>query len=156
MRKPIKDFPNYEIDTKGNVYNVKTGKKLKPGNVRNGYKQVRLWVNGKSKAKYVHVLVAETFIREKKADEEVDHINHNTRDNSLSNLRIIKRQLNRSLQLKRRPVVEIINNEVSFGYLSLSTVKGIWTQNLHRELKKKTKVTVQGRVFVSERSDNVG
>ena len=34
-------------------------------------------------------------------------------------------------------------------------IKGIWAQNLHRELKKKTKVTVQGRVFVSERSDNV-
>lgn len=156
MRKPIKDFPNYEIDTKGNVYNVNTGWKLRPRNVRNGYKQVLLYRNGKSTAKYVHVLVAETFIREKKKDEEVDHINHNRDDNSLTNLRIIKRQLNRSLQTKRRSIVEIINSEVSLAYLSLNSVKGIWTQNLHRDLKKKSKVNIQGRVFVTERSDKVG
>ena len=60
--KTIKEFPNYEVSTYGNVRNVKTGKILKPLKTPYGYLQVELFNNGKSQFIKIHVLVAKAFL----------------------------------------------------------------------------------------------
>lgn len=39
----MKDFPNYDVTKNGEVFNLKTGKKLK-GYLRNGYLRVKLYI----------------------------------------------------------------------------------------------------------------
>lgn len=55
-KEPIKDFPEYKIDTLGNVYN-KNGS-LKNCTVSNNYKVAGFIVNGKKYTKRVNRLVA--------------------------------------------------------------------------------------------------
>lgn len=108
QRKPIKDFPGYEIDTEGNVYTCwkripighdKLGriigsknilssvpKKLKPSNI-SGYLRVVLYKKKIRHRKTVHRLLAETFIKNKYDYPIVCHNNGNSLDNKLSNLR---------------------------------------------------------------------
>ena len=61
--KAIKGFENYyEVSTFGNVRNSKNGRLRKPKETRDGYLQVCLYVESKMTTKYIHRLVAETFI----------------------------------------------------------------------------------------------
>ena len=52
----IKGFPGYEVTKDGDVY-AKDGKKMHPYDKGNGYKQVKLFKNGKKYPKSVHKLV---------------------------------------------------------------------------------------------------
>ena len=58
----INGWPNYEVSTYGNVRNVKTRKMLKPFKAGNGYLQVELFNNGKSRYMKIHILVAKAFL----------------------------------------------------------------------------------------------
>ena len=98
--KPIKGYENkYEVSNLGRIKslkriikadfhfgNTRTYKEriLKVGNVR-GYQQVNL-LDGNSKHKYVHRLVAETFIPNPKGLSEVNHKDENKSNNCVSNL----------------------------------------------------------------------
>lgn len=85
-KRTIRDFPNYTIDTTGNVLN-KHGKAIQPEVTNNGYLRVSL-SNDKIKHKHlsVHRVVAETFVPNPNDLPQVNHINENKRDNSVSNL----------------------------------------------------------------------
>ena len=87
--KPIDGYSSYEISNLGNVKNKKTGKILKPGLSGNGYYTVSLWKNGKAHTKYIHELLAYSFIGVKKKGFTVNHIDGNKLNNDLSNLEII-------------------------------------------------------------------
>jgi len=85
------NFNNYEIGEEGNVYNIKSGRKLKPfPDGRRGYLKVKLYYGGVNKKMTIaiHRAMMEIF---KPLDDytgmEVDHINKNITDNRLSNLR---------------------------------------------------------------------
>ena len=60
--KTIKEFPNYEVSTYGNVRNVKTGKILKPNKDKDNYLYVNLYNNSKFQSIKIHVLVAKAFL----------------------------------------------------------------------------------------------
>ena len=89
-----KDIPNwklYQVSNKGNVKSLnynKTGKEriLKPSLCSRGYPKVGLSVNGKSKSKRVHRIVAETFISNPKSKPNINHINGIKTDNRVDNL----------------------------------------------------------------------
>lgn len=85
MLKNIEGFENYSISDDGEVYNNKTGRKLKKGISTSGYYHIQLYKNKKVYMKYIHRLVAQAFIKGEK--EQVDHINGNKLDNHVSNLR---------------------------------------------------------------------
>jgi hypothetical protein len=89
----IDDFPDYEIDTNGNVWNRITGKMLNPNNCY-GYKKVCLFKDSKPYFKFVHRLVAMTFINNPNDKEQVDHIDNNKINNKLYNLRWVTKQEN--------------------------------------------------------------
>ena len=83
----IQDFPNYQISNFGNVKNINTNKILKSQLDKDGYLQVLLYCNKLSKTKKIHRLVGKYFIPNPENKPEIDHIDNNPLNNSLSNLR---------------------------------------------------------------------
>lgn len=69
----IKNYPNYEISSLGNVKNKKTNKILKPFSTGNEYLKVSLSNNSKTKQFFVHRLVAQAFIPNPNNLPEVNH-----------------------------------------------------------------------------------
>ena len=79
----------YEISRKGIIRslhkaNYKNTISVRPG--RGGYFSARLSKEGKSNSKYLHRLVAETFIPNPEGKEIVNHINGNKLDYRIQNL----------------------------------------------------------------------
>lgn len=81
--KIIEGFENYEISNLGNVKNSKTDRILKPNKNKRGYHNVD--INGKKKL--IHQLVALAFLQNPNNWKHVDHINNDTLDNNINNLR---------------------------------------------------------------------
>lgn len=88
--KKIENYPDYQISNKGRVLSLKRKKPalLRPSIV-NGYLQVALSNNGIAKNFPIHYLVYETFTRDivDKKIYCIDHIDNNSQNNILSNLR---------------------------------------------------------------------
>lgn len=82
-KKLHEPFCNYEISTDGRVRRNST--LLTPIDQGHYYK-VGLWVNGVGYQRYIHRLVALTFIPNPENLPEVNHINENSYDNRLDNL----------------------------------------------------------------------
>lgn len=87
--KDINGFSKYQVSDKGNVRNKLSGNNLKPYKAgTHGYVQVRLTDDtGELHRLYVHRLVLITFSGINPDKPEVDHINTDTKDNRLENLR---------------------------------------------------------------------
>ena len=95
--KPIKDFPGYLVDNKGNVYSQKSGQLIKLSVITNkttGYQAVGFWHNNKRYVKSVHRLVALAFIPNPKNKCDVNHKNGIKTDNRVENLEWITRSGN--------------------------------------------------------------
>lgn len=96
----ITGFDKYAVSMHGNVYNIKTGRQLKQiyySTNYNNYKRYRINLrnNGKTYNKYVHQLVAQEWLKETDLNPDgtqivgtrcVNHIDHNTANNSVFNL----------------------------------------------------------------------
>ena len=103
MIKEITDFPKYLIDTDGNIYNKRTNKKLKISDNGRGYKKVSLYTEeGKMVNKYIHRLVAETFIDNPNNLSEVNHIDEDKSNNCVDNLEWCDRKYNNNYGSKPR------------------------------------------------------
>ena len=103
MIKEVTGFPKYLIDTNGNIYNKRTNKKLKISDNGRGYKKVSLYTEeGKMVNKYIHRLVAETFIDNPNNLSEVNHIDENKANNSVDNLEWCNRKYNNNYGSKPR------------------------------------------------------
>lgn len=103
--KECKDFPNYEISTFGNIRSKDTivrcgknhtackhGKLLTPAINSNGY--LKVVISGKTK--YIHSLVATTFIDNPENKREVNHIDNNKRNNFVFNLEWVSSSENKT------------------------------------------------------------
>ena len=91
--KQIDDFLNYSVSNFGNVKNNRTGRILKP-DIRSGYYYICLFTDNKKYKKYIHKLVAHTFLNNLENKKCIDHINSDKLDNSLFNLRYATHQEN--------------------------------------------------------------
>ena len=83
MFESIKGFPQYEINTKGQIRNSNKHT-LSQSISSNGYYRVHLCKNGKAKWYAVHRLVAETFIPNPLHLPEVNHKDENKLNNDVS------------------------------------------------------------------------
>ena len=99
MIKPIKDFDGYFISENGEVFcNLGQGNrnkqkrtemyKLKPRLSKNGYLRVymRQYSTNKRVDRYIHRLVAESFLYKPENMNVVNHIDFNKQNNHYSNL----------------------------------------------------------------------
>ncbi len=107
--KQIKDYPDYEVSNLGRVKSLsriilRKGKYpflskekiLKPNDNGNGYYYIFLYKNGISKIKYIHKIVAITFLNHNPNGFKlvVNHKNFIKTDNRLENLEIVTQREN--------------------------------------------------------------
>ena len=85
--RSINGYLNYQVSNIGRVRNSTTGIILKPVVINTGYFKVTLSIEGSRKQLLIHRLVAQEFIDNPTGKANVDHINHNVKDNTISNLR---------------------------------------------------------------------
>lgn len=88
---------NYYVSNYGNIKSIINSKEkiLKTPPSKKGYPQCRLKnIDNKWITYYVHRLVAETFIRKIKKNEQIDHRDKNKSNNNLSNLDIVDNRIN--------------------------------------------------------------
>jgi HNH endonuclease/NUMOD4 motif/AP2 domain len=83
----ITGFSKYQVSNFGNCKNIKTGRILKPAPDGGGYLQVILVDDGETSAKKIHKLVASAFLENPEDKKCVDHVDHDRKNNYLSNLR---------------------------------------------------------------------
>lgn len=94
-RKPIPGFPNYEVDTLGRVYSLKSKKWLSPlGKNLHPYLHVQLCKKGYIKNVLIHRLVAEIFIPNPENLTVVNHKDGNKYNNTVDNLEWVSPQGN--------------------------------------------------------------
>lgn len=77
----------YIVSSDGRVYNTFKNRYIKPY-MANGFLQVNLYYKGKTHIKYVHRLIAESFLYNKELSNYcvVNHIDNNKLNNNLSNI----------------------------------------------------------------------
>ena len=94
--KDITNCDDYYIDDKtlqiwSFKQDYKNGKLLKPHIRKDGYIDYGFFVNGKRKFIYYHVIIVKMFINPSydSSKYEIDHLNHDKKDNRIENLAIV-------------------------------------------------------------------
>jgi len=102
--KSVVGFPNYVITNDGRIYSVKSKIYITQRDGPNGYKRVRLHKDGKKYNRYVHCLMAETYVLKPNDGRtyQVHHIDLNRTNNNLSNIKWITRS--ESIQIRNKHV----------------------------------------------------
>lgn len=92
----VNEYPNYLISDNGLVKNRKTNRILKPYLNSSGYLCVKLRNDfSNHKKPFIHRLIAQAFIdKENETQTQVDHIDRNSLNNNIDNLRWVTPQEN--------------------------------------------------------------
>lgn len=86
--------PNYSVNEEGVIRNNKTGRIMKTHYHKDGYKKLRIPVDGVMRHKFVHRLVAQAFLPNPDNKPIVNHIDGIRDNNHLSNLEWVTSQEN--------------------------------------------------------------
>lgn len=76
----------YAVTSCGKVWSYKSDRFLSPCKTKSGYMFVRLCKNGKVKNMFVHRLVAQTYVENKKCCPVINHKDENPLNNNVNNL----------------------------------------------------------------------
>ena len=106
MVMEIQGYPNYLIYEDGKVCSKKSNRVLKPY-INHGYLQITLSNNGKQKKMSIHRLVAIHYIPNPENKPCVDHIDRDTQNNNLSNLRWATCRENNSNRTDQREFIGV-------------------------------------------------
>lgn len=95
---------SYFFSNFGRVYNISKKKFLKPQSNVYGYQRVGIWINGKRKQTFIHIVVCLLFGDKNGVHfpieglriygESIDHINGDKKNNSVWNLEIVPHEEN--------------------------------------------------------------
>lgn len=100
--KPVKNYEDsYMVSNTGKIKSIKSNKEVfkrrisKSVGNKDGYIKCRLFKKGiKPKQYYLHKLIAEVFIPNPESKPQVDHINGDSLDNNVYNLRWVTQKEN--------------------------------------------------------------
>ena len=95
--KEIEGFPKYKVSNMGRVKSCRGSGLILKQNPKHGYQTIQLWDNNKKRYdKLIHRLVLVAFIPNPNPDrfKICDHINRNSMDNRVENLRWSTNKLN--------------------------------------------------------------
>lgn len=106
--KPILSWEEYSVSTWGRVFSHRKGEFLIPETTSKGYLRVKLWKNAKATHKKVHRLVAEAFLPNPLGKPQVNHIDGNKQNNSVTNLEWVTDEENK---LHASNVMDVIMGE---------------------------------------------
>ena len=116
--KQIEDYPDYYISDKGNVYSIKTGclKQLKPWlDSKKRYYMICLTNPAGKKKCLIHRLVANAFLDNINNYPEINHIDHDTKNNNVENLEWCTRLENMRHCFERYPPIRnFVNRTLIF------------------------------------------
>jgi len=138
----IPDYPNYLIYRDGRVWGVKR-RKFKTSHILRNYERIALCKDGKNKFFYIHRLLALTYIPNPENKPHVDHIDRNTRNNNLDNLRWATREEN----MVNRKVTGKINER----FIKLSNKNHL---EIHIRINSKTKFCKKSKYWTLEQAVN--
>lgn len=115
--EPIPGFEKrYLISKKGNVMSSLNNKILKSIFDTCGYKKISLFIKGKSRQIFIHILVAKTYLKNTNSKKKyIDHIDGKKTNNHVSNLRYVTasengknaHRNNKNMQNARKPIIRI-------------------------------------------------
>ena len=124
---------NYRVEEDGRVFSFTTNKYLKFGHHRDGYLNIKLHIDGKSKMMLIHRLVALTYIPNEDNQPEVDHIDRDKTNNHFTNLRWVshtENQQNKDLGIsgernisfgRNNYRIQFFRNKIRYGkYISVN------------------------------------
>ena len=104
--RDIDEYENYQISSWGRVYSKERHKYLIPETTEKGYLRVDLNKGGVRKHYKVHRLVAGEFIPNPLGKPQVNHIDGNKKNNSVSNLEWVTNRENydhaRAMRLSKK------------------------------------------------------
>lgn len=145
MVEKVKDYPNYSITSLGEVFNNKTGRKLKP-TIKKGYCLVYLYNENGRKCFSVHRLVAGAFIPNDNQFPEVNHKDENPQNNRVENLEWCTSKYNNNYGTHKEKIRQhlLLHNPFKGKTHSLSTKMKMSLAKKGKESKRKRKVVVQG------------
>lgn len=150
---PILGYPDYEVSTHGRIYSLVSHRELRQSYGGKGYLKVNLYNTDGGKTKFVHRLVAETFLDMQ--DLEVNHIDGNKENNRVENLEPATRLENvrhswrAGLSSSRHlhvPVRCVETGEVFYSISAAADRIGARPGNVHNVIHGRSK-TVRGYTF---------
>ena len=104
--RDIDEYENYQISSWGRVYSKDAHSCLVPEQTEKGYLRVYLYRDGVRKHYKVHRLVAGEFIPNPLGKPQVNHIDGNKKNNSVSNLEWVTNRENcdhaRAMRLSKK------------------------------------------------------
>jgi len=137
IKAKIENYPDYQIDTLGNVFSHKNGKeiKMKPQYVVAGYQYVTLCKNGKRKNHFIHRLVAQTFISNPQNKEQVNHIDGDKANNRRDNLEWVtpSENIKHAREIGKIRITEKMRESIRLR--SIKTTKDKITGKIYESLK---------------------
>lgn len=119
----VKSVSHYTRNNRNGGLRMTVGKILSQYKMPNGYRQVQLSKNERREKKYVHRLVAENFIQNVNNLSDVNHIDGNKDNNSISNLEWCSHKDNQKHMIENhmtKKATPVICNETGKMYHSMS------------------------------------
>lgn len=137
--KEVVGFNNYMVSEDGNIYSKRTNKPIYKTITNSGYYQVKLYREGKSINKYVHRLVAETYLDNPNDFSEVNHKDENKLNNSVDNLEWCDRIYNELYNDKHLKQSVKLCNKYNVYKDGVLIIENATYQDLYTSLKHKAK-----------------
>ena len=124
--KPVKGYEDcYEVSNTGKIKSIKTNKEVFKRRIskgvgnKDGYIKCLLFKRGiQTKQYYLHKLIAEAFIPNPENKPQVDHLNGNSLDNNILNLRWVTQKENNLNKNTRLSWIESRRNSSNKIYIT--------------------------------------
>jgi hypothetical protein len=121
--KPIEGYENYMIGRNSDIYNIKTGRKLKQSLISGGYYGCSLGGNGQ-KTISIHRLLAIAYIpNDNPSRTQVDHIDRCRTNNNINNLRWVTHQENMMNKVYKHISYQVKSNTYIVNYTDATSHK---------------------------------